>query len=189
MLIETGDTGIEVSSVQATGLLSPPKPGNLLSPLSRVRRRYARRMTTRMTVAVAVLTFGLAVAALAGIPAFIENRAVGDIAMLVGFAIALMGFALLLFAIPGQRRQNGALKVNDAFEVERLRVERRRLGSLLRHAQARLSSATMMVRPSALLNGGGADVGELRVEVADLEAAMQNNEIELRRRGADPSAD
>lgn len=144
-------------------------------------------MTTRMTVAVTVLTFGFAIAALAGIPALIENRSVGDVVVVIGFAVAIVGLVLLFAAIPGQRDKNGAIKGNEQFEVDRLRVERRRLKTLLQHAQTRLSSASMTVRSSAFsLNGGGQDILQLRGEVADLESALENNAIELRRRGAEP---
>ncbi|MGW9627641.1 hypothetical protein [Microbacterium sp. NPDC055521] len=146
-------------------------------------------MTTRMTVAFSVLGLGLAVAALAGIPALIENRTVGDVVVVIGFAVAIIGLGLVFFAIPGQLKQNSALKKGEEFEIERLKVDRRRLKTLLGHAEARLGAASMTIRSATLaMHGGTDDMSKLRAEVAELKAALENNAIELRRREADPNA-
>lgn len=152
-----------------------------------------------MTVALAVLGFGLAVAALAGIPALIENRTVGDIATIVGFAVALIGVALLLFAIPGQRSQNGelavgrsAVKRNAEIDVDQLRIARRRLVDRKSTVLASLADAQATVT-SWEMNGSrrraaeyGAEVKRLEVESADLEAELDTNANEFRRLGAEP---
>lgn len=142
-------------------------------------------MTTRMTVALAVLTLGLAIAALAGIPALIENRTVGDIVVIIGFSVAVVGGLLVALATHGQRAQNKAIKGSADFEVQQLRAERRRLTSLLNSANGRLSSASMVMRSATLAITGDQDLHQLRRDVADLTADLEKNAIEIRRRGAE----
>ncbi len=80
-----------------------------------------------MTVALSVLGLGLAVAALAGIPAFVENRAIGDAMTVAGFAVTAVGLVLVLLAAPGQRRQNRFIERSTKVDIEQLKVERRAL--------------------------------------------------------------
>jgi len=47
--------------------------------------------TPRVTTALWIVSAGLVIAALTGIPALIENRSVGDVVVVVGFAVAIAG--------------------------------------------------------------------------------------------------
>jgi hypothetical protein len=154
-----------------------------------------------MTVALSVLGLGLAVAALAGIPAFIENRIAGDVAALAGFAIAIVGSVLLLSAIPGQRRQNAELKAgraaiarNAEIDADQLRIERRRLFARKSTILAKIGDA-MANRDSWEMLGSrsrardyAVEVKGLEAESADLEAQIEMNANELWRLGVEPDA-
>lgn len=156
-------------------------------------------MTTRMTVALSVLGLGLAVAALAGIPAFIENRAIGDVAMLGGFSVAIVGVVLVALAIPGQRRQNAeladgraAVRRNAEIDVDQLRIVRRRLVDRKATVLAKLGE-TQATLEAWRMTGSIARVTEqheivkrLEVESADLEAELDTNANEFRRLGTEP---
>lgn len=156
-------------------------------------------MTARTTVALAVLTLGLAVAALAGIPAFIENRSVGDVVVIVGFAVAIVGVLLVVLAIPGQRRENGKLKRDAAVDVEKLRVERRRLHSTRARTVDALrreeSSLAMRIPIRAGLLGPDptpdirAEIERLKTALIELDASIEFNAAEFKRHGiTDPDA-
>ncbi|WZH35475.1 MAG: hypothetical protein PIR02_11885 [Microbacterium enclense] len=132
-------------------------------------------MTTRMTVALSVLTLGLAIAALAGLPALIENREVGDVVVIVGFAVAIVGVLLVILAVPGQRRETGKLKSNDAIELAKLGAERRRLASTARQTERAIDEVGW---------GDAAPEGmRLKTALIELEAALEVNAAEFRRYG------
>lgn len=149
-------------------------------------------MTTRMTFAVAVLTIGLAVAALAGIPTFIENRSIGDVVVVVGFALAVVGLALVALAIPSQRAENKKLKLSAEIDIEQLRIQRRHLWSRKMDSLAIFGEAQLdrdASRQARLVNRAAMaeeTIEQLRITNADLDLALNTNANEFRRHGMTP---
>lgn len=158
----------------------------------RMLRGYARAMTSRMTIAVSVLTVGLAIAALAGIPVLFENRLIGNIVTIVGGAVAIAGAVLLLLAIPAQRSENRKMQVNADIDVDQLCVERQRLWARKTDALARLGDALRHLDAARVAGQTNratmaqADVARLQTENGDLDAALETNANEFRRLGVDP---
>jgi hypothetical protein len=140
-----------------------------------------------MTVAITVLTLGLAVAALAGIPAFVDNT-VGGVVTIVGFAIAVVGLLLVLLAIPSQRKANQQIRRDKEFEVRQLAVERARLLELRRDIESRLMMARVSRDAVSFLSQqqrADGPVADLERESIDINAQLAKNANELRRLGAD----
>ncbi|TFC21387.1 hypothetical protein [Cryobacterium glucosi] len=84
-------------------------------------------MTVRLTLGLAILALGFGLAALAGIPAMIENRSVGDIAVVSGLALADAGFVVGLTGIPAEIRAWRRQKADRAADIANLKVKRRRI--------------------------------------------------------------
>lgn len=147
-----------------------------------------------MTVAVSVLTVGLAVAALSGIPSFVETRVLGDVMMVLGFAIALVGAFLVLLAVPGQRHENGVLRRNAEIDADQLRIERSRLWSRKADVLAQLADAETTLQAALMADRKDisapvrAKIKDLQTQSSDLEAALSKNANEFRRFGAAPPA-
>lgn len=150
-------------------------------------------MTPRMTVAISVLTIGLAVAALAGIPSLIENRAIGDGFMIGGFAFAILGVVLVGTAIPSQIRENRKIKTNADVDVDQLRIERHRLLVVKADVASRLfnvSAEYEATRMAGQTNRAGMALRSMRaleIENANLEAQIATNANEFRRLGVEPT--
>ncbi|MGN7187519.1 hypothetical protein [Microbacterium enclense] len=150
-------------------------------------------MTVRMTVALTVLSLGLTVAALAGIPSLIENRLVGDVVMVVGFGAAAVGGVLVATAIPGQRRANKLIAANRLIDVDQLRIERRRLLESKADVLSRLFDVTALHEAAQMANQTTRariamhDKRRLELESFNLETDIQKNANEFRRLGMEPS--
>ena len=131
-------------------------------------------------MALSVLGLGLAIAALAGIPAFVENRVIGDVLTVAGFAVAAVGAILVGFALPGQRRQNNALERSTKVDVEQLKVARRALFRTKADVLTRLSEARdyeERTRTERHLSGSRLHARE-SLRVVELENGVVEDDIE-----------
>ncbi|GAB3410972.1 hypothetical protein GCM10027515_31940 [Schumannella luteola] len=156
-------------------------------------------MTARMTVAITLLTIGLAVAALAGIPALVDNRSVGDVVVICGLALAAGGVAVGLTAIPGVRRARVAVERNRRADVDDLTAKRQRIQAQMLGVQEEIRKADASLMISSLhamtLRASGtaprehldaeADRRALRVELINLRAELHMNENDFARLGAE----
>ena len=146
-------------------------------------------MTPRLTVAVTLLTLGLAVAALAGIPALVENRAIGDVVVECGLALAVAGIVLGVTAIPGARRSRAETKRNHQADIDDLIVKRQRIIAQRRSAQQRLDSLSSAILMRGALRASGdvsnevAERRVLEVELINHDADLATNANDLKRLG------
>jgi hypothetical protein len=146
-------------------------------------------MSPRMNVAVAVLTIGLAVAALAGIPIFIENRGVGDIFALVGLVVAVLGVLLVLFALrwrKGDSRPSAEVSKLSTVDLYGHRYSLREQRNLL---QVRIDKQLQRYARATMSIGQGPakrlerEVLLLRERAAEIDAAIVRATVELHERG------
>lgn len=149
------------------------------------------RMTTRMTWAIAVASFGLGVAALGGLPFFIENRVAGDVLVVLGLATTFSGVVLAGFAIPGQRRAIAISKNRVAHELDALKAERQALTLKRNDARKRLRDhvvySTMQAGLKVIGPGPASKItSDLERNVARLDDALLENELKFRRLGHNP---
>ena len=140
-------------------------------------------MTPRMTVGVTVLAIGLAVAALAGIPGLVENRAVGDIIMLCGLFIAIVGLVLVFSAVRGQWSATAQLKRSQAIDIKQLQLELRSLRIQRTALTGRIKSAKAKPREPDNMRL----LTALAVELNGIEIALTRNANEFERLEVEPS--
>jgi hypothetical protein len=158
-------------------------------------------VTVRVTLGLAVLALGLALAALAGIPALIENRSIGDIAVVVGFAVAVAGLVVGLTGIPAEIRASRRRKEDDAQrladkEADRanLQVKRRRIQHTKADVLVRLTEAREELERIRLTNDSSAlrdkqlQIRDLELENIIAEANLDFNANEFKRNGMDVMA-
>jgi hypothetical protein len=151
-------------------------------------------MTIRVTLGLAVIAIGFGLAALAGIPALIENRSVGDVVVAVGFAVALGGIVVGVTGIPAEIRAWRRHKADGAATVANLKVKRRRIQHTKVDALVRLTEARQAVEGSRALGDMGPmrehlkTVRGLELENVIVEAELDFNANEFRRHGVDVDA-
>jgi hypothetical protein len=151
-----------------------------------------------MSAATIILAIGLGIAALAGIPAFITNREVGDVVMVVGFAVAFGGFVLGLLAIRGQIRAfsqrndaNEERERDEQAEIDALHAQRARIGVQLQSVRDRKRDAenarglniTMITGRDERTRGYLETIRALELEEGTLLAELEANAIQLSRHG------
>ena len=151
-----------------------------------------------MSAATIILAIGLGIAALAGIPALITNRDVGDVAMVIGFAVAFGGLVLGILAISGQSRAfsdrddaSAKRKRDEQSEVDALHAQRARINAQLRNVRDRkrdaengqLLSVTLITGRSDRERGYLETIRALELEESTLVAELEANAIQLSRRG------
>lgn len=144
-----------------------------------------------------MLTLGLGIAALAGIPALIENRSVGDVVVVVGLAVALAGGVVLLTGIPGQRRARDEVRRVRQAQIDDAMTKRERILAQQALANAQHKRVTSSIRMRMTIGASGderehfAEARALEVELINLDAELAMNANELRRLGievSEPSA-
>jgi len=151
-----------------------------------------------MGAATVILAIGLGIAALAGIPALITNRDVGDVVMVVGFGVAFGGLVLGLLAIPGQirafsRRDDASekRKRDEQSEVDALDAQRARIKAQLKNVRdrkrdaenGRLLSTTLITGRGDRERGYLETIRALELEESTLVAELEANAIQLSRHG------
>ena len=158
-------------------------------------------VTVRVTLGLAVLALGLALAALAGIPALIENRSIGDIAVVVGLAVAVAGLAVGLTGIPAElraskRRQEDESRrlANKEADRANLRVKRRRIQHTKSDVLVRLTEAREELEEIRraddrfALRDKKREIRDLELENIIIEANLDFNANEFMRNGMDVAA-
>ncbi len=98
----------------------------------------------------------------------------------------------MLFAVPGQRRETGKVKANDAIEIEKLRAERRRLASIEEQTERALQVARIRRSMSFSKHPSeqqSAEVESLTTALIELEAALKVNAAEFKRYGIEDADD
>lgn len=143
-------------------------------------------MSVRMTLGLAVLALGATVAALAGIPALIENRSVGDVVVIVGLAVAVVGGVIMLSGIPAHRRTRDDMKRHRQADIDDLYAKRDRILAQLDSVRSQIEDLdrVKMLRPisSVALSALGtepASATEERAERRALETERINFGAEL----------
>lgn len=142
-----------------------------------------------MTLGLAVLALGFTVAALAGIPALVENRTVGDVVVIVGFAVGVVGGVLMLTALPASRRNRADLHRAREADIDDLMVKRRRIVAQQQSHRTqiqRIESAILMrttLRASGDVSDEMANRRTLEIELINLDADLAMNANDLKRLG------
>lgn len=158
-------------------------------------------MTLRVTLGLAVMALGLGLAALAGIPAMIENRTAGDVAVVVGLSLAGAGFVLGLTGIRAElrawevrkeeARRREANKVADAanLKVKRRRIQHTKVDTLVRLTEARhLVEVYRSDGDAEALRDQAREVRSLELENVMVDANLDFNANEFTRHGLDVEA-
>lgn len=135
-----------------------------------------------MTVASVVATIGLAIAALAGIPALVENRSIGDVSVVVGLSIAAGGIVLALLSIPGQVRAVRQIGADRRAAIEYAKAAMRLAAVEKSTVVAQLSNASRLT-VRGLTDGTQAEIARLQLENVRVDASYQRAVIELGRHG------
>jgi hypothetical protein len=154
-----------------------------------------------MTLGLAIVALGFAIAALAGIPALIENRTIGDIVVVVGLAVALSGGVIMLTGVPAQRRSRAKLERIHRADIDDLMVRRNRIMLQLAANRTQWEELDRIIRlrsmsPTIAMRAGSSDSSRqdeverraLEVERINLKAELDFNGNDLRRLGADPDS-
>lgn len=151
----------------------------LNSTVRRNSARYRVAMSPRMTLGFSVLAVGLGVAALAGIPALIENRNVGDVVVVVGLAVALAGGAIMLSSIPAQRRNRAEAQRNREADLADLYAKRDRILAQLTTVRGQIEHLDRMAMSGRLASTALAALGTERTD--DVERRAERRALEVER--------
>ncbi len=133
-----------------------------------------------MSFALTVLTIGLAVAALAGIPALLG---IGGWLSGIGLAVAMVGLVLTCTEVPGQRAASARLRLWRDMDIQLLKDERRVLMIKRTHLEGLAKSnrskgwdpATMRVAI------------DLAVRLSEVDMALRSNADGFARLDTEPS--
>ena len=154
-----------------------------------------------MTLGLTTLALGFAIAALASIPALIENRVVGDIVVVVGLAVAFAGAVLVLTAIPGAQalRRDRQRSIDAQVAVLRVRRERILEDQLMLQANlieldAKAIGGTGRAKFGGMLGNGSTPEykkakDDLKREFYNLRAELAVNTVELKALGVELGAE
>lgn len=152
-------------------------------------------MTIRVTLGLAILGLGFGLAALAGLPVLIDNRTVGDVVVVTGFALAVAGLIVGLTGIPAEFKAWRRRKADRAADVANLKVKRRRIQHTKADALVRLTEAREELKKHMADRHADAQAREQRKTVRTIElenliidANLDFNTNEFSRHGIDPDA-